>query len=152
LKKRREFNLQTHVAFSDFEKAFDKLNRNKLWTITEEQGYPQHLIRVIQSLYHYSKIIINTGRNKTEEIIINKGARQGCSISPTLFNMYINDIIQKWKRNIRPGIKLSREISLNALLYADDVVIIKKNEDDLQLSVHHLNQTCKNCTPLEPDM
>jgi hypothetical protein len=47
--KRREFNLQTHVAFIDFEKAFDKVNRNKLWTITEEQGYPQHLIRVIQS-------------------------------------------------------------------------------------------------------
>jgi hypothetical protein len=52
------------------------------------------------------------------------------SISPTLFNIYIyiyiciNDIIQKWKRNINSGIKLSPEISLNVLLYADDVVII----------------------------
>jgi hypothetical protein len=55
----------------------------------EEQGCPQHLIRVMQSLYHNSKIIINTGKNKTEGIIINKGVRQGCSISPTLFNMYI---------------------------------------------------------------
>jgi hypothetical protein len=64
--KRREFSLQTHVAFIDFEKAFDKVNRNKLWTIMEEQGYPQHLIRVIQSLCHNSKIIINTGKNKTE--------------------------------------------------------------------------------------
>jgi hypothetical protein len=58
--------------------------------------------------------------------------------------MYINDIIQKWKRNISPGIKLSREISVNVLLYADDVVIIiQKNEDDLQRSVHQLNQICK---------
>jgi hypothetical protein len=69
----------------------------------KEQDYPQHLITVIQSLYHNSKIIINTGKNKTEEIIINKGVRQGCSISPTLFNIYIyiyiyiNAIIQKWK-------------------------------------------------------
>jgi hypothetical protein len=55
----------------------------------EEQGYPQHLIRLIQSLYHNSKIIINTGKNKTEEIIINKGVRQGCSISPILSNIYI---------------------------------------------------------------
>jgi hypothetical protein len=85
--KIREFNLQTHVAFIDFEKAFDKVNRNKLWIIMEEPGYPQHLIRVIQSLYHNSKIIINTGKNKTEEIIVNKGVRQGCSISPTLFNI-----------------------------------------------------------------
>jgi hypothetical protein len=57
--------------------------------------------------------------------------------------IYINDIIQKWKRNISPGIKLSREISLNILLYADDVVIKQKNEDDLQRSVHHLKQICK---------
>jgi hypothetical protein len=34
---RREFNLQKHVAFIDFEKAFDKVNRNKLWAIVEEQ-------------------------------------------------------------------------------------------------------------------
>jgi hypothetical protein len=60
-----------------------------------------------------------------------------------LTNININYIIQKWKRNISPGIKLSREISLNVLLYADDVVIIQKNEDDLQRSVHHLNQICK---------
>jgi hypothetical protein len=126
-----------------------KVNRNKLWTMMEEQGYPQHLMRAIRSLYHNSKIIINKRKNKTEEIIINKGVRQGRSISPTLFNIhiyiyiYINDIVQKWKRNISPGIKLSREISLKFLLYADDVVIIQRNEDDLQRSVHHLNQICK---------
>jgi hypothetical protein len=78
------------MVFVDFEKVFDKVNRNKLWTIMEEKGHTQHLIRVIQSLYHNSKIIINTGKNKTEKIIIiNKGVRQGCSISPTLFNIYI---------------------------------------------------------------
>jgi hypothetical protein len=49
--------------------------------------------------------------------------------------------MQKWKRNISPGIKLSQEISLNVLLYADDV-IKQKNEDDLQRLVHHLNQLC----------
>jgi hypothetical protein len=65
--KRRELNLQTHVAFLDFEKAFEKVNRNKLWTIMEEQGHTQHLIRVIQSLYHNSKIIINTGKTKLKD-------------------------------------------------------------------------------------
>jgi hypothetical protein len=58
-------------------------------------------------------------------------------------SVYINHIIRKWKRNISPGIKLSREISLNVSLHADDVVIIiQKNEDDLQRLVHHLNQIC----------
>jgi hypothetical protein len=77
-------------------------------------------------LYHNSKIIINTGKNKSKEIILNTGVREGCSISSTLVNIYLNDTIQKWKRIISPGIKLSREISLNVLLYADDVVIIQK--------------------------
>jgi uncharacterized protein (UPF0128 family) len=65
--KRRKFHLQTHVAFIDFEKAFDKVNRNKLWTIMEERGHTQHLIRVRQSLYHNSKIIINTGKTKLKK-------------------------------------------------------------------------------------
>jgi hypothetical protein len=87
--KRREFNLQTHVAFIDFEKAFDEVNINKLWTIMEHQGYPQHLIRVIQSLYHNSKIIINTGKNKTEEIIINKEGKGAVFHPHFLIYIYI---------------------------------------------------------------
>jgi hypothetical protein len=98
-------------------------------------------------LCHKSKIIINTGKNKTEEIIINKEGK-GAVFHPHFLiyiyiYIYINDITQIWKRNISPAIKLSREISLNVLLYADDVVIIQKNEDDMQRSVHHLNQICK---------
>jgi hypothetical protein len=65
--KRKEFDIQTNVAFIVFEKLFDKVNRNKLWTIMEEQDYPQDLIRVIQSLYHNSKIISNTGKNKLKK-------------------------------------------------------------------------------------
>jgi hypothetical protein len=93
--------------------------------------------------------MMNTRKNKTEEIITNVGVRQGCSSSPTLFNTHacaqthatrsrahththINEIIGKWKRKINPGIKFSQEISLNVLLYTDDAVIIQKNADDLQ--------------------
>lgn len=137
--KRREFNLQTHVAFVDFVKAFDRVNRSLLWTIMKDGGYPQHLINTIKSLYCNSKIIINTGRNKTQEIFINRGVRQGCTLSPTLFNIYINDLIQKWKILVNPGIKVNFNTSVNILLYADDVVIIQNNEDDLQRSLYYLN-------------
>lgn len=142
--KRKEFNLETHVAFIDFEKAFDRVNRKKLWFIMKEQGYPQHLIDVVKNMYINSKIIINTGDDRTEEIIVNKGVRQGCSMSPTLFNIYMNDIIQKWKLIINPGIKINRERKINILLYADDVVLIQKTENDLQYSLHILNQIAKN--------
>ncbi len=101
--------------------------------------YPAHIVNVMKTMYEGSKIIIKTGRKKTEEIPINKGVRQGCPISPTLFNIYINDIIQKWKLIIKKGICITENDYLNILLYADDAVILQEGVDDLQRSVHHLN-------------
>ena len=77
---------------------------------------------------------------KSEELKTNQGVRQGCSLSPTLFNIYIDDIIKTWKKEVNPGIPLNRNDYLNVLLYADDVAIIQNNEEDLQRSVYKLYQ------------
>ena len=50
IEKRREFNLETHIAFLDLEKAFDRVNRNQLWQIFNKRGMHYHLIEVIKSL------------------------------------------------------------------------------------------------------
>jgi len=44
IEKRREFNLENHIAFLDLEKAFDRVNRNQLWQILNKRGIPYHLI------------------------------------------------------------------------------------------------------------
>ena len=113
LKNQRQFNLHVDVVFVDFEKVFDRVNRNKLWSIMEHRGYPQHLINVIRNLYYNSKIIVNTGKIKTEEILLNKWVKQRRSILPTLFNNYIDDIIQAWRQDISSGIKLNQNTSLD---------------------------------------
>ena len=59
IEKRREYNLSTYIAFVDFDKAFDRVSREKLWEIMFLRGYPPHLIRTIQSLYHKTKIFIS---------------------------------------------------------------------------------------------
>lgn len=51
IEKRREYNLETHIGFIDYEKAFDHVNRNTLWAIMERRGYPKHIIDVIKELY-----------------------------------------------------------------------------------------------------
>jgi hypothetical protein len=51
IEKRREFNVETHIAFLDLEKAFDRLNRNQLWQILNRRVIPYNLIEVIKSLY-----------------------------------------------------------------------------------------------------
>lgn len=110
----------------------------------KEQGYPRQLIKVVKNLYEETKIVLNFRTEKSEEILTNKGVRQVCPMSPTLFNIYINNIIQNWKQKIDAGIKITRGKILNILLYADDVVLIQETEDDLQRSIHHLHQICQN--------
>ena len=73
--KRREFNLETHIAFLDLEKAFDRVNRHKLWKILNKRGIPYHLIEVIMSLYENTSVQIDTGRKILDKIYINKGVK-----------------------------------------------------------------------------
>lgn len=56
IEKRREYNLETHMAFIDYEKAFDRVNRETLWEIMIRRGYPNHLIKVLKDQYWIWKI------------------------------------------------------------------------------------------------
>jgi hypothetical protein len=80
----------------------------------------------------------------SKDIIINLGIRQGCSLSPALFNIYSDDVIQEWKTRSNPRIWLKKTAALNTLLFADDQIIIQENKDELQRSIFYLNNICKS--------
>ena len=77
IEKRREFNLQIHIAFLDLEKAFDRVNRNQLWQILNARGIPYHLIEVITSLYKNTSVQIDTGRKILHKNILIKEYNKG---------------------------------------------------------------------------
>ncbi|KAF2882629.1 hypothetical protein ILUMI_23528 [Ignelater luminosus] len=60
IEKRRELHLETYIASIGSQKAFDQVDRSKLWAIMNDSSYPQHLIWAIKSLYRETKIVINT--------------------------------------------------------------------------------------------
>ena len=70
----------------------------------------------------------------------NKGIRQGCPLSPTLFTIHLDEIITKWQNQDITGIKLSKNQQLSTLLFADDQVITADTKDNLQKAAHKLNQ------------
>lgn len=57
-------------------------------------SYHRHLIEVMKGLYYTIQIIINSEKDETEQIIVNRDLRLGCSLSPTIFSMYIDDAIR----------------------------------------------------------
>lgn len=69
--------METHIAFVDYDKAFDRVDRDILWQIMELRGYSYHLIEAIKAIYHNTQIVIDygKGKGKSETIKINQAVR-----------------------------------------------------------------------------
>ena len=97
IEKHREFNIPTYIAFIDFKKGFDSVGRDKLWTIMSSKGILTHLITIIQKIYMENIIRINAGDGVSDYIrVITQGVRQGCPLSPVLFNIYLDEVNRTW--------------------------------------------------------
>ena len=87
IEKRREFNFETHLLFIDYEKAFDNIQRQILFNILKSRHIPDTLLKAIVDIYTQNKILIKFNNKLSKSVEINKGVRQGCPLSPTLFNL-----------------------------------------------------------------
>lgn len=145
MEKRIEFNLPTYLLFLDYVKAYDKVNRSKLWNIMSEYQIPSSLLNAIKSLYDQTEIKIRMQNTKTPNmnIRVNLGLRQGCGLSPLLFDIYMNKILEEWKSLEPRGIYLGKNKEIKTILFADDQVLMTSNEDDLQYNVMKLNSILK---------
>ena len=85
------------------------------------------------------KVRIKFNDSISEPIHTNKGVRQGCGLSPVLFNIYINKIVQEFKTVIKKGLQLKKRKLVNTILYADDQILMATSEDELQIMSYHLN-------------
>ena len=77
-----------YFSFIDYAKAFDCVDQNKLWKILKEMGIPNHLTCLLRNLYVGQEATVRTGHGTTGWFQIGKGVRQGCILSPCLFNLY----------------------------------------------------------------
>ena len=88
IEKAREFQKNIYFCFIDYAKAFDCVHHKKLWKILKEMGIPEHLTCLLKNLYAGQEAIVRTGHRRTDWFQIGKGVRQGCILSPCLFNLY----------------------------------------------------------------
>ena len=108
------------------------MDHNKLWKILKEMGIPDHLTCFLRNLYAGQEAAVRTGHRTTDWFQIGKGVRQGCILSPCLFNLYAEYIMRNAGRGeAQVGIKIARR-NINNLGYADDTTLKAEREEELK--------------------
>ena len=106
------------------------VDHNKLWKILKEMGIPDHLTCLLRNPYAGQEATIRTGHGTTEWFQMGKGVRQGCILSPCLFNLYAEYIMRNAGLDeAQPRIKTAR---VNNLRYADDTTLMAESEEELK--------------------
>lgn len=110
------------ITFIDYSKAFDSVRHHHLLDVMTKMGFPKHLVSLIAALYHGQKATIRWNNENCTYFNIEKGVRQGCILSPHLFNIYIEQIMREADIE-NMGIKIGGR-NITNLLYADDTALM----------------------------
>lgn len=134
--KSKTYNFELCLLFIDFEKAFDSLSTDTLIEVLGHYGIDNYYIKLLKHLYSNSRAVYEL-ENKTVEIKIKRGVKQGDVSSPKLFIMallYIFSILN-WDGF---GINVNGQW-LNRLKFADDIVILARNAEEAEFMLNNLN-------------
>ena len=116
----------------DYAKAFDCVDHNTLWKILKEMGITDHLTCLLKNLFAGKEATVRTGHGTTDWFQIGKGVCQGCILSPYLFNLYAEYIMQNAGLDeAQAGIKIVGR-NINNLRYADDTTFKAEREEELK--------------------
>ena len=102
------------------------------WKILKEVGIPDHLTCLLRNLYAGQEATVRTGHGTTDWFQVGKGVRQGCILSPGLFNLYAEYIV--WNAGLneaQAGIKIARR-NINNLRYTNDTTLMAESEEELK--------------------
>jgi len=138
-----ELNSTLYLNFIDFAKAFDSINRDCLWKILKIYGIPQKIINLMKNLYQGSSGRVLVNGTTTEKFDIRTGVKQGCVMSGLLFNIVIDWIMQKTLKNSKTGIRWNFDCHLEDLDYADDIVLLSSNFEDMLTKTNKLEANAK---------
>ena len=129
IEKARELQKNIYLCSIDYTKVFDGVDQNKLWKILKEMGIPNHLTCLLRNLCAGQEATVRTGHETMDCFQIGKGVRQGCILSPCLFNFYAEYNMQNAGLNeAQARIKIDRG-NINNLRYADDTTLMAESEE-----------------------
>ena len=85
-------------CFMDFQKAFDTIPRDLLFSKLLDHGVTGKFLNILKTLYLNDKCCVKVGNKTTDVFEVNQGVKQGCILSPLLFNIFLSDIVPLFRK------------------------------------------------------
>ena len=135
-----EYGNEIFICFVDFEKAFDRIDWVLMLKILKKIGVDWRDRRLIMNLYRNQKAVVRIQHEFSDEGELGRGVRQGCCMSPLLFNIYAEAMMEEAMEGIEEGVKIGGKL-LKDVRFADDQGMIASREAGLQKIMDSLNAT-----------
>ena len=129
------------VFFLDIQKAYDTVWYDGLWYKLWEMGVKGRMWHVIKKMYMSSRSAVLLEGEKSDSFNVDQGVAQGCSLSPILFSVFINDLLKEVEQ-AELGIQLSNGKTFGGMLYADDFVGVSDSKENLQKLIDVVYSYC----------
>ena len=138
----RKENKPLYIAFIDLKQAFDTIRHQDLFYKPLKSGIANTFYNIIKSIYDNTTLVVQScdGTAITQSFISHMGIRQGDNLSPTLFNMFVNDIpniFNEFCDSVEIG-----NLHINCMMYADDLLILSETNSGLQHAMDELSKYC----------
>ena len=128
--KAKALRKKVHLGFVDVSKAYDSVNRKILWRILKSLGIGGSFLETLKSMYSDDSVRCTVNGVTTQSVFLRRGLRQGCSLSPLLFALYISGLGEELA-SVDEGFKVG-DVLVSSLLFADDIVLIARSADGLR--------------------
>ena len=145
LEKKRE----VYVAFMDLEKAYDRVDREAMWRVLQMYGVNGRLIEAIKGFYLESKCCVRVDGKESDMFDVKVGLRQGCVMSPWLFNLYMDGVVREVNARVcERGVELvnvgevNQRMEVEQLLFADDAALVADSKEKLVRLIREFERVC----------
>ena len=132
-----------YACFVDFKKAFDTIPRHILFQKLISHNITGKFYDSIKNMYTHDLACIRIGDQITETFAINQWVKQGCILSPLLFNIFISDLSKSLDEGESAPLKIDDYKTLNSLIWADDLLLFSETENGLKNILKNLENYTK---------
>ena len=125
-------------CFVDFRKAFDTIPRHLLFQKLLSHNITGKFYESIKNMYANDLASISIGESITKPFRVNQGVKQGCILSPLLFNIFLSDLPDALNCGDTRPVQINNSLTMNSLIWADDLLMLSETENGLNTMLKNL--------------